>query len=253
MSQENANEKDEKKPQKPTRKTDWITSGTLIFMCALVISFTLERHFGIPLTWGSLQGSVVILDENGEILPSEYISTTFFSHYAPGPFRSELWRKWDIFFYLDGSDNNFGAWMPKFPATLLVQAYDGRKYAAVVDIARGEPTTGLVVTLRPRHFATGRLVDQSGAPLVNHDFSLNLRRWSEVAFNKRVEGAVFEELWSRTNADGFFTVTRLIPGVEYQLRTYSPENRRRFSEITMPILEPEQYQQPFDLGDVIVR
>ena len=183
MSQENANETT---PQKQTRKTDWIAAGTLIFMCAVVIFLNIERHFGIPLHLGSLQGSIVILDENGKVLSPEYISTTFFSHYAPGPFRSELWRKWDIFFYLDGSDNNFGAWMPKFPATLLVQAYDGRKYAAVVDIARGEPTTGLVVTLRPRHSVTGRLVDRSEKPLANYEFSLEFQRSPEFGWNKSV-------------------------------------------------------------------
>ena len=254
MSQENA---DETKPQKPTYKTGWITAGTFMFVWVVIIFLTLERHGFIPLPLEKIQGTIVILDENGEVVPitRRLISVTFFSHYAPGPFRSEMGRNHDYFFALEGSDD-FGSRIPKFPSTLFVQTYYGGKYAAVVDIARGEPMTGLVVTLRPRHFATGRLVDQSGTPIANHEFNLELMRVSEVApYTRRVEYHTFETLWNRTNADGFFTVTRLIPGVKYNLCTYSPENGdgRGFSEITIPILEPEQYKQPFDLGDVVVR
>ena len=256
MSQENVDKEAEKKPEKQPRKMGWFMSGCIIIMSVTCILAFIEKFDFLD--WGKLDGTIVIVDENGEVIPYRsptLITLTFFSHYAPSPFRPEIKRKRDMFFDFDDSDDYFGAWIPKFPATLFVQTReDGGKYAAVVYLAESEPTTGLVVTLRPRHVATGRLMDQSGVPLANSEFRLELMRASErVPNGTRAEIATLETLWSRTDADGFFTVTRLIPGVKYNLRAFLPENRSGFADVIMPILEPEQYREPFDLGDVVVR
>ena len=47
----------------------------------------------------------------------------------------------------------------------------------------------------------------------------------------------------------------MIPGTEYGLIVYFQplgEYGYRAASLEMPILEPEQYQAPFDLGDVSV-
>ena len=249
MEQENADGKIEGKPQKETRKTDWLASGTIIFLVVCITVTTFARHSPLDLRW--FGGTIVVVDENGDVIPvrSTLPTITVFSHYAPGPFRSETKRTRDFLFWTDGS-GDFGTLIPRFPATLFFHSWNG-KYAAVVDLAKGEPTTGLAVTLRPRHSVAGRLVDQSGTPLANYDFRLEFMRTSEANSSRRVIVERFELLYSKTDADGFFTVDRLIPGVEYQLRTLLP-NDGRFSRVTMPILEPEQYQEPLDLGDVVV-
>ena len=98
-----------------------------MFMCVVVIFLTLERHFGIPLHLGHLQGTIVILDENGDVIPYRsptLIALTIYSHYAPGPFRSETKRQRDMLFDFKDSDDYFGDWIPKFPATLFVQTYE---------------------------------------------------------------------------------------------------------------------------------
>ena len=242
MEQENAGEKT---PKKQTRKTGWTISGTTIFLCFVLVVITFERFN--PPALRSLEGTIVIVDENGDVVPYRSPVVTFFSHYAPGTFRGEVGRKQDLYFDDSG---NFGSWIPRYPATLFFHSRNG-KYAAVVDIAKGDPTTGLEVILRPRHSVTGRLVDRSGTPLANYDFRLEFMRVSERNFRRRVKIETFESLYSKTDADGFFTVDRLIPGVQYQLRTLLP-TENRFSRVTMPILEPEQYQEPFDLGDVSI-
>jgi len=253
MEQENADGKIEGKPQKETRKTDWLASGTIIFLVVCITVTTFARHSPLDLRW--FGGTIVVVDENGDVIPvrSTLPTITVFSHYAPGLFRSETKRTRDFHFWTDGS-GDFGTLIPRFPATLFIHYRDGR-HATVVDLAQGDPTTGLVITLRPRHSVTGRLVDRTGAPLANYEFRLAIRRWSEGNFRRTVKGTMFESLYSRTNADGFFVVHRLIPGVEYGLRilTHLPEDDGGLSRVTMPILEPEQYQEPFDLGDVVVR
>ena len=242
MEQENA---DEKTPQKQTRKTNRLTSGTLIVMLAALIVTSLEKYN--PPAWGYFGGTIVLVDENGEVIPYQSPTVTVFSHYAPGPFRGETGRKQDLYFDNSG---NFGSWIPRSPVTLFFHSWNG-KYAAVVDIAEGEPTTGLSVILRPRHSVTGRLVNQSGAPLANYEFRLEFMRSSEANFRREIKVETFESLYSKTDADGFFTVDRLIPGVKYQLRALLPQEDR-FSRVAMPILEPGQYQEPFDLGDVSI-
>ena len=259
MNQENANEKTEKTPQKQTQtRQHWIMFGCVIILFGCCILMWLKATGLIPLRLGSLEGAVVIMDENGNILPYRDTTFTFFSRYAVGFFRSDESRK--LNYYIDdvgkfGSDYPYP--IPKYPATLFFHTRNG-KYAAVVDIAEGEPTTGLVVTLRPRHSATGRLVDRSGKPLAHYEFSLNFQRTPEMGSTfpfgqKYAVVETFESEYVETDADGVFTVDRLIPGVEYSLRTHLPKNGGGYSNVTMPILEPEQYREPFDLGDVVIK
>jgi hypothetical protein len=246
MEQENA---DKKVPQKKTQNAGWFTSWALGVLSFFFVLMIFERFN--PPSWGKLEGTITMVDENGDALPNRLRTVTVFSHYAPGPFRSETGRKYEI--WIDDS-GNFSSLIPKYPATLFFHTENGR-YAAVVDLAKGEPTTGLEVTIRPRHSVTGRLVDRTGAPLANYDFRLEFLRFSEANFNRRVMLERFESLYSRTDANGFFTVDRLIPGLEYQLRTLfplMPGEGGGFSSVTLPILQPEQYQEPFDLGDVRV-
>ena len=238
----------EKAPQKrKTTGSEWITFGCIILLSACCIAQSTRLVF--PPHTEKLKGTIVIVDENGEVIPYQSPTVTVFSHYAPGPFINETDRRRDKYFDDSG---NFDAWIPRCPLTLFFHSRNG-KYAAVVDIAKGEPTTGLEVTLRPRHSVTGRLLDRSGTPLANYEFRLEFRRISEVQpGGTRIEVETFELLYSKTDADGFFTVDRLIPGVEYQLRTLLPKESR-FSRVALPILEPEQYQEPFDLGDVSIQ
>ena len=246
----------EKAPQKrKTTRSEWIMFGCIILLSACCITLSL-KELVFPLHTEKLEGTIVAMDENGEVIPyPSFITVTVFSHYAPSPYRSETGRtKNHLFDYYDNDTGIFGAMIPRFPVTLFFHSQNG-KYAAVVDIAKDAPTTGLEVTLRPRHSVTGRLLDRSGAPLANYEFRLEFMRRSEAASGhfRRVAVETFELLYSKTDADGFFTVDRLIPGVEYNLVILQPENVRGFSSVTMPILEPEQYQEPFDLGDVSIR
>ena len=198
----------------------------------------------------------MILDENGDVLPYQDTTFTFYSRYAENAFRSETRRERNYKIDETGFGNDAFMRIPKFPATLFFHTWNG-KYAAVVDIDVGEPTTGLVVTLRPRHSATGRLVDRSGAPLANHEFRLFFQRSPafDRSFFSRSSATVktFEFGYGETDADGYFTVDRLIPGLEYSLRTHQPKDGGGYANVTMPILQPEQYQEPFDLGDVFTR
>jgi len=210
-----------------------------------------------PLNTQRLQGIIVILDENGDVLPYQDTTFTFFSRYAENAFRSETRRERNYKIDETGFGNDAFMRIPRFPATLFFHTWNG-KYAAVVDI--DEPKTGLVVTLRPRHSATGRLVDQSGAPLANYEFRLFFQRYPgfDSSFFSRgwATNKTFETVYGETDADGYFTVDRLIPGLEYSMRVHHPKNADgtdSHGKITMPILQPEQYQEPFDLGDVSAR
>jgi len=210
-----------------------------------------------PLNSGSLQGTIAILDENGEVLPYRDTFFTFFSLYPGGSFRSEASRKRNLYVDEEGFGNKVPIAIPEFPATLFFHTRNG-KYAAVVDLAEGEPTTGLVVTLRPRHSATGRLLDQSGTPLANYEFTLDFQRTPELGTSSAFDGKrhafveTLEFVYGETDSDGYFTVDRLIPGLEYRLHTHQPKDGGGSARVTMPILQPEQYQEPFALGAVFI-
>ena len=257
MSKENAVEKSEGITKKQTTLKDWVTFVIILLLSALLMVHVFRGQG--PWNTTSLEGIAIILDENGEAVPYRDIIFTFYSHYAPGFFRSELRRERN--YYID--EQGFGRGIPghkafplKIPnsgATLFFHTRNGR-YAAVVDIDRGDPTTGLVVELRPRHSATGRLVDNTGRPLANHEFSLDFSRaadFSRSGISVRVR--TFESVYCVTDADGFFTADRLIPGLEYQVNIHVPSISMYAVSVKMPILQPEQYQVPYDLGDVVVR
>jgi hypothetical protein len=71
------------------------------------------------------------------------------------------------------------------------------------------------------------------------------------------------------DADGFFTLENVIPGADYIVNVPSFEHGRyvyfaygpdtpphvhhfQILSIEMPILLPEQYQEPYSLGDILV-
>jgi hypothetical protein len=258
MKQKNANEKIKGKPQKETRKTDWRSHifGVLILLSVFCLMYFFQAWGPLPLDTERLQGTIVILDENGDVLPYRDTTFTFFSRYAENVFRSERSRKRNYFIDETGFGNDIFMRIPKSPATLFFHTWNG-KYAAVVDLDVGEPKTGLVVTLRPRHSATGRLIDNDGTPLAHHEFRLFFQRSPgfDRSFFSRGWATVktFETVYGETDADGYFIVHRLIPGLEYSIHVHYPKEGRGYARVTMPILEPEQYQEPFDLGDVVVR
>jgi len=232
----------------PQTKHSWVLFGCVLLLSALCVVSSLKGSG--PRNSVSLQGTIVILDENGDVVPYRDTTFTFYSHYPGGFFRSEMSRKRNLYIDEEGFGNRVPILIPRYPATLFFHTLNG-KYATVVDIAEGEPTTGLAVTLRPRHSATGRLVNHSGMPLANFEFTLNLQRTPSFAFGQNtVSVETLEFVYGETDADGYFTVDRLIPGVEYSLRIHVPRTAGGHATVTMPILEPEQYQEPFDLGDV---
>jgi hypothetical protein len=252
MQQEN----DEKKCE--CKKQTWLSWSVLV--CVLLLSaccIALSLKERGPLNTERLQGTIVILDENGDVIPYQDTTFTFYSRYAENVFRSETSRERNYYIDENGFGNSVFMRIPKFPATLFFHTWNG-KYAAVVDLDVGEPTTGLVVTLRPRYSATGRLVDRSSrAPLANHEFRLFFQRSPsfDSSFFSRNFASVktFETVYGETDADGYFTVDRLIPGLEYSLSTHQPREGGGYGNVTTPILSPEQYQElPFDLGDVSV-
>lgn len=247
MNQENA----EKKSVSVSLKRIWKKHGnTLAALLLIAFIFAMTQRDRFPRNTMSLQGSIIILDENGEPIPYRNTGLIFYSRYDQGFFRSDDRRKRSLFI----DESGFGTGtrvtgnrpikVPNYPFTLFFYTRNG-KYAAVVDIERNEPTTGLLVELRPRFSATGRLVDHTGTPLANHEFSL--------MFYRNPGFTVFEYEYCETDADGFFTANRLIPGLEYRLRIYLPRYVPQAGVVKMPILQPEQYQEPHNLGDVVVR
>ena len=64
---------------------------------------------------------------------------------------------------------------------------------------------------------------------------------------------MFESEYCVTDADGYFIAERLIPGLEYRISLHQPKFSMYAVSVTVPILQPEQYQEPYDLGDVVVR
>jgi len=258
MEQENTDKKVE--------RTTWNRQTWICFGCVLLLStccilqavlFHFHKRVSGPPNSGSLQGTIAILDENGDALPRRDTFFTFFSLYAGDSFRSEENRKRNLYVDEEGFGNKIPIAIPEFPATLFFHTRNG-KYATVVDLTKGEPTTGLVVKLRPRHSATGRLVDRAGTPLANYEFSLNFQRTPELGTSSAFGGQryafveTFEFVYGETDADGYFTVDRLIPGLEYSLNTHQPKDGGGYAKVTMPVLQPEQYQEPFSLGDVSI-
>ena len=112
MSQETANGT----PQKSTRE-QWISLGCVLvmFVCIIVTSL---RGTGPP-NPVSLEGTIVILDENGEVMPYRETIFTFYSHYAPGFFRSEMDRKRNLYINESGFGNPIPIKIPKSAATLF--------------------------------------------------------------------------------------------------------------------------------------
>jgi hypothetical protein len=240
--------------QRKYKQLQWASLGCTLMLIvnSLILIFHVIDPF--PLATEKLEGTITILNENGETIPfrGPFIYTVY-SRYAPGSFRSEASRKRE---YTTGESGRISVSMPHFPATLFFSTDDG-KHAAVVDINPDELAAGLDVKLRPRFSATGRLVNSSGTPLANYEFSLDIWRETEcpepLTRPQRVEHETFEFVCCRTDADGFFAADRLIPGVEYDVRSYQPRPIWHSVALKMPILSPEQYQQPYDLGDVTVR
>jgi hypothetical protein len=260
MSPENAAENAERALQKYKRAA-WISqiSFLILFSCYLFFVF---RGTG-PLNTVNLEGTIVILDENGEPIPYRDTIFTFYSHYAPGFFRSEESRQRNYYNDERGFGkgfkvgNEFPLKIPNAGATLFFHTRSG-KYAAVVDIAKGDPATGLAVELRPRFSAKGRLVDNKGTPLGNYEFSLEFSRYHDLGARtpfdvKSATQTMFEYEYCETDADGFFTAERLIPGLEYSVDIHQPRTSWYSASVKAPILQPEQYREPYDLGDVSVK
>ena len=239
------------------RKRKWLTQGCFPLLLGGLIGFAISSWVGsyFPLHTMPVEGTVVILNEEGEVIAHQPTVLLCFSQYASGLFRSD--RKRRLHLVIDDS-GNFGGKIPNFVTTLFFDTKDG-KYAAVVDITPDMPTTGLVVELRPRYTVTGRLVDDTkGTPLANQAFKVDLSRLSDFGMTNPFTGSSFatSEVWHSveitTDAEGFFTIDNVIPGTEYRLFVRQPGISFFAKSLKMPILQPEQYQEPFNLGDVPV-
>ena len=257
MEQENANEKIEGKPRKRSQ-------SCLVCLLCFATGFTLSLigYTPFPLHTMPIEGTVVILDEHGEAIPFQPTTVTVFARYASGFLRS----KWQTHNFSVDESGKFSRKIPEFAATLVFTTKDG-KYAAVVDITPDMPPTGLTIELRPRYTVTGRLIHYDGTPLASQRIRLSYMRFGDFEKNLsfRITGrqsATVKELHTETtttDSEGFFTINNVIPGIEYNLRNaWSVWNTREEHDfwvpsLEMPFLEPEQYQEPFDLGDVSVR
>ena len=241
-------------PEKPRRKK---TSTLLVF--ALCFCTGLILAHSLPLSTMPVSGTVVILNEAGDAIPFQPIKATYFSHYAIEFFWSDRRRKSRVNVNQSGA---FRVRRPNFNGTLFLETNDG-KYATVVDIRSDEPATGLDVVLRPRYSVTGRLLNDEGKPLANQEISLILqrstdnRKWwlpGDLFSRARTIGLIEEFHKERTTTDteGYFTMERLIPGVEYRLYTHYPHSGRFRMPLEIPILQPEQYAEPYSLGDIVV-
>lgn len=202
-----------------------------------------------------VEGTVVILGENGEAVPLQPTELKFFSRYAPGS-RSDDYQRKQITI---GESEKFSIKIPEFAATLFARTKDG-KYAAVVDIGPEKPATDLVVELRPRYTVTGRLIHKgNNIGVENREILLTCDRRSDFGgWQKHAVVETFHSQKTTTDAEGFFTIDDVIPGMEYRIfisyrfhegsPVYAPA-----ASVEMPILRPEQYSEPFSLGEVIVR
>ena len=223
----------------------------LCLLCVLIIT---NRKSSRLLNILPIEGTVVILNENGEEIPFQKTGLTVVTDQTQFLWIDESWK--------------LGGKKPIFAATLFFSTEDG-KYAAVecrkasvVDSKSDKPSTQLAVKLRPRYSVKGRLVDDNGIPYVNRSIELICDRTSEFKdvfpyhyWRERTLNDVFYSRATTTDSEGFFTVDNVIPGTEYGLIVYSlphGEYGHRAATLDMPLLLPEQYQQPFDLGDVSV-
>ena len=249
MPQELPAEKIDGTPKKQTR----IPQGCLLFMACLPFGIIFIQT--LPWNTMPMNGTVIIFDENGETLPFQPVTLTRLSHYAPSFFRSEWKRKSDI--YVDKS-GNFSSKIQGFTATAFLRTKD-RKYAAIVDITPDEPPIGLVIELHSRYTITGRLVQEAtGAPFAHQEITLECCRFSEMGAvfpfisRKHGMGEEYHTEKTTTDSEGFFTVNNMIPGTRYGLRLSRPGFLYKTIPLNMPILSPEQYREPFSLGDVAV-
>ena len=258
MSQENT---DEKTPQKRTlRRSPFLLCLLISFPIGLLLGFVLDDvgPYPLPLNTMPITGTINILDEHGEAMPFQPIKITCFSHYAMALSRSEYKRT--QFFHVNES-GKLSLKIPEFAATLCFLTHD-KKYAAVVDITPDMPPTDLTITLIPTYTITGRLVGRTtNTPIANHKIELKYNRFSERGkkipgvshFNGSGRILLLEE--TTTDAEGFFTFDNVVPGIEYVLgdnfHSHLPATIN--VPLAMPILEPEQYREPFDLEDVLVR
>jgi len=272
MSIEQENAADKAPQTKPQTILIWILCGCILALSILCIqqNRTIEMIIeeAKPPTLVTIQGRVVILDENGETIPFQPTEIQAISLYPPGRFRSEERRRPNLSVgavvgALDVFDKLglFSGKIPNFPAALLFQTKDG-KYAAIIDITPDEPLTDLVVRLRPRYTITGRLFSgHTGDLLDNRQVHLESNRTSEFStgFGPRTaRWRIFHFARTRTDSEGVFTIEGVIPGTEYHLygnksiHTMGGETIYGYFGITldMPILQPEQYREPFCLGDL---
>jgi hypothetical protein len=206
----------------------------------------------------SIEGTVVILNENGEAIPFQQTELKCFSHYAPDILRSgnNCRPNLDI-----DETGKFSGIIPHSAATLFFFTQDD-KYAAIVDITPNEPLTDLVVELRPRYAITGRILSgYSGKLFADSQVHLESSRTSDVGTTFGREYScyiIFHSVRARTDSEGFFTIDGVIPGTQYHLygnaSIVTVENKTIYGyfgvTLEMPILEPEQYQEPLSLGDL---
>ena len=260
MSQEDADKNVKETPKNRT----WL-SVFCLFICILCLITTILLKV-VPTPWKDMfiEGTATVFNENGESITSLPIQLKFFSHYAPGPFRSYERREGklhvDISGQVYGKPGKFYAEVPKYAATLFFYTDDG-EYATIVDISPEKPT-GLVVKLRPRYTVTGRLVDDKGTPLANQKIQLSCSRDSDFGrdgasnFHEFALSETFHFEKATTDEEGIFTINNVIPGIDYDLSVSYQQPSQfasyRAATLDMPLLSPEQYQQPFDLGDISV-
>jgi hypothetical protein len=253
------------------KKTMLMVWYCAIMVCCMVISITallltLNNTFYLLHPWDKfpIEGTAVVLNENGEAirLPIGSIALQYFSHYAASATRPDTRRDGRLF--VDESGEEYGkvgkfiGTLPKSAATLFFSTED-EQYAAVVDISP-DKATGLVIELRPRYTVTGRLVSQGGTPLADQKLTLECSRHSEYSKTliRPASGTVrtFHSEEAVTDSEGFFTVANIIPGVNYHLSVSLPPESAyasyRATSVDMPILQPEQYEEPFSLGDVSI-
>jgi len=253
MEQENADGKMAKKKRLLIGLAVLCLLGCVLYAVKIISNKQLEAWSVLP-----IEGTIVILNENAEIIPFLPTELRCFSVLAPGFFHSVSEREPKI--RMDES-GQFQGKMPESPTTLLFNTEDG-KYAAIVDVMPNGQTTGLVIELRLRYTVTGRLVDDTGTPLTNHIIKLGtVRNYRD--FGVRVPpidrqghshtGVTLHSERTTTDSEGFFTIDNMIPGNEYKVFAHqaeSHESRIRTATLEMPILHPEQYREPFSLGDV---
>jgi hypothetical protein len=197
-----------------------------------------------------IEGTVVIFDENGEVIPFKPTEFTHFSLYPLNPSRFE--QKWRHCFSVDET-GKFSHKIPEFTGVLFFFTQD-EKHAGIVNITPDMPLTGLTIELRPRYTAKGRLVlGTERTPVANKEISLQYSSLCDYGEKFGRFDPVFHFAITPTDSEGYFTISNVIPGVRYHL--YSREELGHwvaFGWIEVPFLQPEQYQEPFSLRDVFV-